>query len=67
MSDPEHNQKSAEEFEKRLLDIAWSAVCKVAEVYKRTPRRSPDEVDRVKMLENVEQELGILREGGPFL
>ncbi len=65
MTDPSHTAKSAEEFEKRLLDIAWSAVCKVAEVYKRHPRRY-GELDRVKMLENVEQELGILREGGPL-
>lgn len=56
-----------DEYEKRLLDIAWSAVCKVTEVYKRTPRRLPDELDKLKMLENVEQELGLLRQGGPFL
>lgn len=67
MNDPSHTPKAAEEFEKRLLDIAWSAVCKVAEVYKRYPRRDSDEIEKVKMLENVEQELGILREGGPFL
>ena len=67
MTDPRHNAKTAEEFEKRLLDIAWSAVCKVKETYKRHTRTAPDEIDRVKMLENVEQELSILREGGPFL
>ena len=66
MSNPEHTTKTAEEFEKRLLDIAWSAVGKVAEVYKRTTRKYP-EIEKVKMLENVMNELGILREGGPFL
>lgn len=65
MTDPAYNEKSAEEFEKRLLEIAHAATAKVAENYKRHNRTALNGLEKVKLLENVLNELDVLRNGGP--
>lgn len=66
MSQYPNAEKVAEEFEKRLLDVAYSATMKVYDAYKRTPREEGLGMEKYRMLRETVDRLEILRGGGPW-
>lgn len=66
MSQYPNTEKVVEEFEKRLLEIAYSATMKVYDAYKRTPREEGPEMEKYKMLREAIDRLEVLRGGGPW-
>lgn len=52
-------EKTVDEFEDRLIQIAGHAISKVLEVYKRKPRVGT-ELRKLKLLEEVAQRIEIL-------
>jgi uncharacterized protein (DUF39 family) len=62
----ERLEKENEDLARRLIDISYSAMTRVTEIYKRVQRSDYQELQKLKLLEQTCQCLEILHMGGPL-